>query len=290
MAEPFPVAWLDGRLLPLAEARVSPLDRAYLFGDGVYEVMPVYGGRVYLFDAHFDRLDRSLRELRMPAPCTRDAWRNLCGALVAANGSGEMYLYVQVSRGAESGRNHLPLAELVPRVFAFAAPLPPAPTPEDAGVACVTLEDNRWGRCDIKSTALLANVMLKWQARDAGASEALLVRSDRLIEGGSSSVLVALDGGLVTPPDSRERLPGTTREVIVELARRAGIATTRREIAVAELRRASEIWTSAAVLGLRPVTTLDHAPVGDGRPGPAYRRVRALFEATRAEFSTECRP
>lgn len=291
MATPLPVAWLDGRLQPLAEARVSPLDRGYLFGDGIYEVMPVFDGRVYLLDQHLDRLDRSLREVRIPAPHTRDEWRRICGALVQANGGGSSYLYLQVSRGFEFARNHVPPAGMVPAVFVFAIPLPePVPPATDPGIACVTLPDNRWGRCDIKSISLLANVLLKWQARDAGAIECILLRDGRLMEGGSCSVLVVTDGVVRTPPDSPERLPGTTCALTMTLARRAGYRTEVREITEAELRSADEVWATASVMGLRPVTRLDGRPVGAGTPGPVFRSVGGLVEATKLEFSTECRP
>ncbi|MBP6514538.1 MAG: D-amino acid aminotransferase [Steroidobacteraceae bacterium] len=289
MAGTLPNAWLDGRLVPLAEARVPALDRSFLFGDGIYEVMPVFDGKAYRLAEHLDRLERSLRELRIPNPHTRDEWRRICGALIHTNGGGDQYLYLQVSRGVGIGRSHLPEPGLVPLVFGFAAPLPqPGAAQLEAGMACVTIEDPRWTRCDIKSTALLGNVMAKMQAQDAGAVEAILLREGRVIEAGSSTVLVVRDGRVATPPDAHERLPGTTREVVLELARREGIAVDIREIAAAELRSADEIWLTAAVMGLRAVTRLDGQPVGNGVAGPLCRRLQALFESTRGEFCTEC--
>src|SRR5688572_394513 len=181
MADPLPIAYLDGEFLPLREARVSPLDRAFLYGDAVYEVMPVYAGRVFRFTEHFDRLDRSLREIRMEPVYERSRWAQVCQELVQRNGGGDMYLYVQVTRGAEFGRNHAPLPEIERTVFAFASALPQiAPEKLQRGVAAVTAEDTRWARCDIKSTALLANVMLKQLAVDAGAQETILLRDGML--------------------------------------------------------------------------------------------------------------
>jgi D-alanine transaminase len=283
------IAWLNGRFLRLSEARISPLDRGFLFGDAVYEVLPVYAGRVYRLEQHLDRLDRSLREIRIEPTLSRETWRHICGGLVTRNGGGDLLVYLQVSRGAEAERVHVPGREVEPTVFCCASPLPPLRGDLlQRGVACVTAQDNRWGRCDIKSTALLANVLLKWQAQDAGAAEAILLRDGQLTEGSTSSVLVVRDGGLVTPPQSPRLLPGTTRGVLEEIARRCGIAWRIGEVSEDELRRAPELILGSAGGGVRAVTQLDGHPVGDGKPGPVFRKLCSAWLATRAEFSTEC--
>ncbi len=286
MADPLPIAYLDGEFLPLREARVSPLDRAFLYGDAVYEVMPVYAGRVFRFTEHFDRLDRSLREIQMQPVYERKRWADVCQELVKRNGGGDMYIYVQVTRGAEFGRNHAPLPEIARTVFCFAAPpVVPAPEKIERGVKAVTAADNRWARCDVKSTALLANVLLKQLAVDAGAHETIMLRDGQLKEGSSTTVHVVIGGEIRTPPRSQQILPGTTRDVVGQLAARVGIAFRACEISEAELRSADEVFIGAATFGTLAVTTLDGKPVGSGAPGPVWKRIRALFEDYKRELA-----
>jgi D-alanine transaminase len=281
LAEPLPICHLNGALLPLREARVSPLDRAFLFGDAAYEVVAVPGGRVHRGHANLARLAYSLGELRIRNPHTAPEWRALLQELIGANGGGDMYVYLQVSRGAEFGRNHAPLPELTPTVFAFCAPLPPA-TPEvlAKGVACITALDTRWARCDIKSVALLANVLLRQQAIEAGAAETILLREGWLTDASASAVHVIIDGEIRTPPRSHLLLPSTTRGLIEELAAEHLIPCLSTPVSETQLRQAEEIWLSSATRGVLAVTTLDGRPVGSGSPGPAWRRMRALFEAS----------
>jgi D-alanine transaminase len=284
---PLPLVWLDGRLLPLAEARISPLDRGFLFGDGVYEVLPVYGGRAYRLDEHLARLDRSLKEIRMPPAVDRAGWLAAFGALVHGNGGGDLLLYVQVTRGVEPERNHVPQAGTRPTVFACVQPLPVIPAALiENGVAAITAEDIRWDRCDIKSTSLLGNLLLRWMAADAGSAETILLREGNLTEGSTSSAHVVKNALIATPPQSNAILPGTTRSVLFELAERAGIGSERRAVSEAELRSADEIVIASAGGGIRAVTKLDGKPVGAGAPGPVFRRIYEGFKATRQEFST----
>jgi D-alanine transaminase len=285
---PLPRVWLDGRLLPLAEAHISPLDRGFLFGDGAYEVLPVYAGRAYRFEAHMARLDRSLAEIRMTPPLDRTGWLNAFGQLVHGNGGGDLLLYVQVTRGVEPERNHVPLAGTRPTIFASVQRLPDIPAAAiEKGVAGVTAEDIRWLRCDIKSTSLLGNVLLRWLAADAGATETLLFRGGMLTEGSASSAHVVKGGRILTPPQTNAILPGTTRGVIFELAEREGIASERRPVTEAEVRGADELLIASAGGGIRAIAALDGKPVGAGAPGPVYRRIYAAFKATQREFSTE---
>ena len=286
MAEPFPICHLDGGWLPLREARISPLDRSFLFGDGVYEVVPVFNGRPFRFTEHFDRLARSLAAVRMRDPHDRAAWRALVRELMARNGGGDMYVYVQVSRGAEYGRNHAPLPDVPPTVFAFCAPLPrPGAAQLAQGLACVTAADTRWARCDIKSTALLANVLLRQLSVDAGAQETILLRDGQLMEASSSTVHVVKDGRLVTPPDSTRILPGTTRSVVEELADRIGLPRETRAVSEAELRAADEVWLASATRNVSAVTRIDGVAVGSGAPGPYWQRMWQAFTALQAELA-----
>ena len=285
MAEPFPICYLNGEYLPLAEARISPLDRGFLYGDGAYEVIPVYGGRPFRLEAHCGRLTRSLGEIRMSDPHSRPEWCDIFETLIRRNGGGDMYTYWQVTRGAERGRNHAPLPEIPRTVFAFCAPLPvAAPAVLERGLACVTAEDTRWARCDVKSVALLANVLLRQLAVDADAAETILLRHGDLMEASASAVHVVIGGELRAPPNSRQILPGTTRGVIEELAARLGVPHRAATIRETELRSADEIWISAATREVQPVTTLDGRPVGSGRPGPLWRRVYDEFQRWKQEL------
>lgn len=284
MADLLPICYLNGEYVPLREARISPLDRGFLFGDGVYEVLPVYEQRIFRFREHFDRLDRSLREIRLASPHTHTQWLAILEELIRRNGGAEMYLYVQVTRGMEFGRNHAFPAQVTPTVFAMAAPLPVLTDELRAnGWSAVTVEDFRWGRCDIKSIALLANVLMKQQAADAGAQEAILVRNGEVLEGSSTSIFVAKNGLVATPPNSSRILPGTTRETAIELAE-VPLRIEIRPITLHELRTADEVWLSAATRDVLPVTRIDGQPVGDGKPGPLWQRMQRAFTDLRARL------
>jgi D-alanine transaminase len=288
MAPPLPICHLNGAFLPLAEARISPLDRGFLYADGVYEVMPVYGGRPFRFENHAERLTRSLAAIRMDDPLTRAGWRELLGTLIERNGGGDQYVYWQVTRGAENGRNHAPLPDIPRTIFAFCAPFPVTPPGVlETGVACVTAADTRWSRCDIKSVALLANVLLRQLSVDAGATETLLLRDGELMEASSSAVHVVAGGELLSPPNSWKILPGTTRGVVEELASRAGIPHRSSPIPEALMRAADEIWISAATREVQAVTSLDGRPVGTGRPGPVWRRVHEELVRYKAEVAQD---
>jgi D-alanine transaminase len=269
---------LNGEYSPLRDARVSPLDRAFLFGDAVYEVIPVYGARPFRLRAHLDRLDRSLTEIRMAPPLTHEAWRDVCEELVRRNGGGDQYLYLQVSRGGEFGRNHAWPDGLTPTLFAYGNALEqPAPALFEEGVAAITVPDTRWARRDIKSTALLANVLAKKRATEAGAFESIFLENGELTEGSSTTVHVITRGIVHTPPNGPRILPGTTRSVIEELAARTGLAVRSERVTEAELRAADEIWLAFSTRGLLPVTSLDGRPVGSGRPGALFRRMHRAF-------------
>jgi D-alanine transaminase len=286
MAAPFPICYLNGEFMPLNEARISPLDRGFLFADSVYEVLPAFDGRMFRFREHFDRLARGLREVRISSPHTHAEWHDILSELIRRNSRDDMYLYAQVTRGAEFGRNHAFPAESKPTVFAMATPLPTLD--EDGrknGLAAITVEDFRWGRCDIKSTMLLANVLMKQQAAEAGAQEAIIVRDNEVLEGASTSVFLVIDGVLITPPNSHRLLPGTTRDVALELAP-PDIPVEVRRVSVSELRRADEVWISAATRDVLPITTIDGAPVGDGKPGPRWHAISDAFTQMRHRLAS----
>jgi D-alanine transaminase len=287
MAEPLPICFLNGEFLPLHEARISPLDRGFLYSDGAYEVTPVYGGRPFRFAQHHDRLTRSLREIRMEDPLAREAWRDLYRELLARNAhEGDLYVYVQVTRGAERGRNHAPLPDIPRTVFAFASAWPEGRAGwRENGLPAITAQDTRWARCDIKSVSLLANVLLRQLAVDANASETILIRDGQLTDSSASSVHVVIGGELRTPPNSWQLLPGTTRSVIEDIAGRAGVKCRSTAVSEAELRSAEEILLGAATREVQPVSLLDGKPVGTGKPGPVWRKLQDAFQAYKRELA-----
>lgn len=281
MAAPCEVCFLDGEWPALKEARISPLDRSFLFADGVYEVIPVFAGRPFRFAEHMQRLTRSLQAIRMVDPYDGDTWRKILAELLQRNAltEGDSYVYVQVSRGSEWGRNHAPLPEVPPLVFAFCTPFPPTNDSQLAqGVGCVTAEDIRWARCDIKSVSLLGNVLLRQLSVDAGAQETILLHEGMLREASASTVHVVQAGQLITPPNSSHILPGMTRSVVEELADELGIARQTRAVSEKELRSAEEIWLASSTRNVSAVTRLDGQPVGTGRPGPLWQRMWQGFK------------
>jgi D-alanine transaminase len=283
---PLPICYLNGDYLPLTEAQVSPLDRGFLFGDAVYEVLPVYAARPFRLREHLDRLNRSLAGIRMPAPLTHAQWTQVCLELVSRNSGGDLYLYIQVTRGAEFGRNHAWTADLKPTLFAYATALEPLSAPLlERGVSAITAEDTRWARRDIKSTALVANVLLKKLSADAGAYETIMLEHGELTEGSSTTVHVIKDGEIRTPPNGHRILPGTTREVVTELAARLSVPSRTVAVSEARLRAADEIWLAFSTRGILPVTMLDGSPVADGAPGPLFRRLHQAFDSYTRELA-----
>lgn len=286
MATPYPLCYLNGSYVAIEDARISPFDRGFLYADGVYEVMPVYAGRPFRFKAHLERMTRSLGEIRMEDPHTAEEWREIITKLITPQRNANQYVYWQVTRGAELGRNPAPLPTIPRTVFAFASPLPtPSAEALENGVACVTAQDTRWARRDIKSVALLANVLLRQLAVDASADETILLSGGELMEGSSSTVHVVINGEIRTPPNSRQILPGTTRGAIEKMAERLGIPFRSINVTEGELRSADEIWVGAAVRETTAVTRLDGRPVGSGNIGPIYKRIHAELQRYKAELA-----
>jgi D-alanine transaminase len=250
-------------------------------------VVPVYGGRPFLLQPHLARLRRSLAAIQLEDPHTEDEWAELLVGLVGQNGGGDLSLYVQVSRGAEWGRNHAIPLGITATVFAFASPLPPISAAVLAhGVAAVTAEELRWRRCDIKSTMLLGNVLARATAAAAGAAEAIFLDGDLVNEGAASAALVVKDGRICAPPESHSILPSTTRALVLELAAKEGLPVRIAPVSKLQLRAADELWICMASRGILPVTTLDGSAIGKGVPGPLFQRLFARFEGYKAEVAT----
>lgn len=278
-----PTAYNNGRFLPLAEVAISPLDRGFLFADGVYEVIPVYAGKLFLLEAHLERLSRSLDAVAIQLDPPPD-WQALLGELVTRNGGGDQYVYLQITRGSAPVRDHRFPADTPPTLFAMASPLPDTRAARQ-GVAAVTRSDNRWDRCDIKSIALLPNVLLRQAAEQAGAAETILLREGRLTEASASNVFIVRDGALVTPPKSPHMLAGITRDFVLELAASTGIPTMQATVSEEELRTADEVWLTSSTREVTPVIRLDGKPVGGGEPGPVWGVIRAAFDQAKQAFT-----
>ncbi len=277
--------YLNGEFLPLSQARVPVLDRGFIFGDGVYEVIPVYARRPFRLGEHLRRLQRSLDGIRLANPYPEDEWRRLIDELVARCPHRDQSVYLQVTRGVAK-RDHAFPKDTPATVFMMANVLStPSPEAVEKGVAAVTAEDNRWLRCDIKSIALLGNVLLRQQAVDAGAVEVILFRDGALTEGAASNIFIVRGGAILAPPKSHLMLPGTTSDVILELAREAGMLCEVRAVAREEVLSADELWLTSATREVLAVTTLDGQPVGTGSPGPVFRRMYRLFADLKAQIA-----
>ncbi len=280
------ICYLNGEYLPPEEAKISVMDRGFLFGDGVYEVIPVYGGYLFRLTEHLDRLDRSLELIKLDNPLARDRWTALLEDLVARNGGGDQSVYLQVTRGAAPKREHNFPETVIPTVLAMSNPLP-APDPQllESGIHVASVEDVRWQYCHIKAITLLPNVLLKQQARDAGADEAILIRDGNATEGSASNIFIVSDDQLVTPPKSNLLLPGITRDLVVELALSNDIPLVERDIPEAELHTAREIWVTSSTREIMPVVDLDGQPIGGGKAGDWWRRLHAIYSDYKAAVS-----
>ncbi len=284
MAEIAPTTvFLNGRFLPLDEARVPVLDRGFLFGDGVYELVPVYSRVPFRLDEHLARLEASLAAVRMRNPYARAEWAERIAELVARQPFEDQGVYLQVTRGVAK-RDHAFPKDATPTVFMMSNPLmTPAAELVEQGAAALTAEDFRWLRCDIKTTSLVANCLLRQLSADAGAAETILFRDGRLTEASASNVFVVREGAIHAPPKSHLILPGITYDVVLELARANGIPVRLREIAREEVFGADELWVSSSSREVLAIVSLDGRPIGTGRPGPMFRRMYRLYQDFKRE-------
>jgi len=277
------IAHFNGKLLPIDQIHVSPLDRGFIFGDGVYEVIPVYGGAPLRAREHFERLQRSMDEIALQNPHSVDEWIALMEQLLAHH-PGNQSVYIQVTRGAPTKRDHVIPKGLQPTVFMMCYPLAsPSREAIDNGVACITARDFRWEKCHIKSTSLLGNVLARQMSADQGAVETIMLRDGMLTEASASNVFVVRDGVVVAPPRDNLILLGITYDLLVRLAAEGALKLEIRAIPEAELRSADEIWLSSSTKEVLAVTTLDGKPVGSGKPGALFKRMHALFQEHKAQ-------
>ncbi len=269
--------YINGKLKPIEKACVSVLDRGFLFGDGVYEVIPVYAGHPFRLESHMARLERSLAETRIPNPLSDEEWRGVFDSLIAQCPDCDAGLYLQVTRGVAK-RDHAFPENVRPTVFAMINPIKPVPEHVlEQGISAVIRDDVRWQRCDIKSVSLLGNVLMRQEAVEYDAMETILVRDGLVTEGSASNVFIVKSGEILTPPKDHHLLGGITRELVLELAQDHGLAV--REAAIREqfLRAADEVWVTSSTKEVLPVTRIDDRAVGEGVPGPVWQTMRELY-------------
>lgn len=270
--------YLNGEFLAADQAKVSVFDRGFLLGDGVYEVIPVYDGKCFQLSGHLLRLQASLDGVRMKNPHSDLEWQTLIEQLIERNGGGEQSLYLQVTRGV-APRDHVFPTNVTPTAFAMSSPLAPVPEKyKKEGAAAITLEDIRWQNCNIKAITLLPNSLLKQQAHEAGALEALLIRDDYLTEGAASNAYVVLNGTIYTAPKDEKVLPGITRDVVIEIAQKNNMPLLEQAVTEQQLKQADEIWISSSTKEVVPITRLDNNKVGEGVPGSIWQKMDALYQ------------
>ena len=287
---PDTLCYLNGEYGSLRDAKVSVLDRGFIFGDGVYEVVPVYGRKAFRFDEHMARLTRSLGKVRIANPHSADEWLERCRKLVAAlaerSGAQDQLVYIQITRGV-AVRDHVMPTDITPTVFMMASVMkPPTAEQRHQGVACVSARDFRWERGDIKATSLLGAVLARQMSADHGATETIMFRDGFLTEAAACNVWVVHEGAVLGPPKSEHVLEGIRYELLRELCEDVGIAFNLRPIAEADVFSADELLLSSATKEVLPVTTLDGRPVGHGalhgKPGPVYARLHEAYQRAKA--------
>ena len=271
--------YLNGTYKPVEEATISVMDRGFLFGDGVYEVIPVFGNKLLRAKAHLERLKNSLGRISLQDPHSDDEWLQIFSGLLERNPGDDRAIYLQISRGAYPGRDLGLKADYPPTIFAMVLHVtPPAIEVVSAGISAITVDDFRWSACDIKSTSLVASVMLKQQAADAGVDDAILIRNSMLSEGTASNVFIVKDNVLSTPPTGHELLSGITRDLVIEIAKNNAILVEERHIEATELFDADEIWMTSSTREIAPVIRLNGEVVGSGKAGDMWKRMVDMYQ------------
>lgn len=280
------IVYLNGSYLPMMESQISTQDRGFLFGDGVYEVIPVYQRKLFRFDAHIQRLKNSLQATRITNPFSDSEWLEMLETLVAKHAWQDQYIYLQVTRGVQMQRDHLPADCLTPTIYAYTNPLKPvADNIIKNGIKVVSLDDIRWLNCDIKAITLLPNVMMKLAAKSQGADDAILItREGYISEGTASNTFIVKDGNLITPPNSNKILPGITRMVLKSIASEHQIPMIEKNITLDDLNSADEIWLSSSTKEALPVTQINGQAVGTGKPGVLWLQMREHYQQHKQKF------
>ena len=277
--------FLNGQFLPAEGASIPVFDRGFIFGDGVYEVIPVYGGRLFRLKHHLLRLDMSLAAIALPQPMTHAEWTTVLERLVRENGAhDDMSIYLQVTRGV-APRDHAYPKNVTPTVFAYAQTITyPDPAQLRKGVSAITVPDLRWSRCDIKAIALLPNVMMRQQALEAGAAEAILIRDGHMTEGAASNIFIVESGRIITPPKGLYILPGITRDLVVELASRHHIPCVEEPVSEQRLLAADEVWMTSSTKEIMSIIRINDRRIGNGAPGAMHGRLHGLYQEYKQAF------
>ena len=283
------IAYLDGAYLPIEEAKISPLDRGFLFGDGVYEVVPSYAGSMVGFAPHIARMQDGLAAIGMTLDWSESDWAELCNRLISENGTGNLGLYLHMSRGADTRRFHAFPKNVNPTVFAFTFEIAPPPVADKAlahGYHVATAKDLRWRRCHIKSTALLGNVLHFQQGYESNCDETILYNSNNeLTEASACNAFIVKDGVVITPPLDNQLLPGITRHIVLDILRKDGaIKVEERVVTMDEVNNADEVWITSSSKEIAPVTQIDGVPVGDGQVGDVWLAAQTLYSANKFSY------
>ena len=272
------IVYLNGQWMPADEAKVSAFDRGFIFGDGVYEVIPVYGKRPFRLAQHLGRLMRSCDAIHLTNPCKDADWIAIIEKLINQSDAQDQMVYLQITRGA-APRDHAFPENSQPTCFAYGKPMTyPDVKAQANGAAAITTQDIRWLRCDIKATALLANVILRQSAVENGAAEAILLRDDSLTEGAASNIFIVRNDCIVTPPKSELILPGITRDLVVQLARANNLCLEERDVSVDELMTANEVWMTSSTKEILPIVKINNNSIGSGKPGPMHKRMLTIYQ------------
>jgi|TARA_B110000967_G_scaffold71595_1_gene74106 D-alanine transaminase len=283
------IAFLDGDYMPIEQAKISPLDRGFLFGDGIYEVVPSYAGKMVGFAPHIARMKSGLEAIGIQLNWSTEDWAELCNRLIAENGAGNLGIYLHVSRGTDTKRFHAFPENIAPTVFAFSFEIAPAPIADKSSVKArkaSTARDLRWERCQIKSTALLGNVLHFQHGYEQGSDETLLFNADnQLTEASACNVFIVKDGIVITPLLDNQKLPGITRQIILDVLRKdAQIAVEERIVSMDEVANADEVWITSSSKEIAPITEIDGKPVGDGSIGDIWLAAQTLYSAAKFDY------
>lgn len=274
----YQLVYLNGKYLPLNEAKVSVLDRGFIFGDGVYEVIPSYGSKALRFEHHMQRLQNSLDAVRIKNPLSNAQWQEIINKLISETDSQDQYIYLHITRGVAC-RDHRFPDEAKPTVFVMSNVLNPVEARLlETGIAAVTLDDIRWQYCNIKAIALLPNILLRQQAIDKGAAEAILIRDGNMTEGAASNIFIVSDGVIKTPPKDNKLLPGITRDLVVELAKSHNMPIEETTISEKEFLAADEIWLTSSTKEILPITKINDQQVANGKPGAVWRDMYSKYQ------------
>lgn len=273
-----PIAYLNGHFMPLQDVHISPLDRGFLFGDGVYEVIPVHHGKPFCLEAHIDRLNQSLSGIRMPIPHTIDEWQSILETLVKKNGNGDQLIYLQATRGVDTIRDHQFPNPILPTLFAYSYPkIYLSKEEQSKGIKAIAVKDIRWKNCHIKTTARIAYVLMLQQAKDQGCDEGIIMNTGYALEGTTSNVFIVRHGVIITPPKTPQLLSGITRDCVLSIAEKNKMPYRETKISERELLNADEVWVTGSGRGISPVTEFNGNPVGKGKSGPVWKTIWDLY-------------